>query len=57
MPEKKLTPNYSIQCTVESCANHCHSEKYCGLDSICVGTHESDPKVTQCTDCQSFVKM
>ncbi|PWL49668.1 MAG: DUF1540 domain-containing protein [Clostridiales bacterium] len=52
----KCTPNYNIRCHVTSCANHCGQEEYCALDCICVGTHESDPKVQECTDCQSFIK-
>lgn len=48
--------NKSIHCTVTSCSNHCSCEDYCSLDSIQVGTHETDPKMDQCTDCQSFMK-
>ncbi len=55
MPEK-LTPNYNVRCTVANCANHCPSEEYCGLDSICIGSHEPHPDTGECTDCQSFVK-
>lgn len=51
------TPNHSIRCSVEKCAHHCASEAYCGLDSIQVGTHEANPTVDQCTDCQSFKPM
>ncbi|MBO5185052.1 MAG: DUF1540 domain-containing protein [Oscillospiraceae bacterium] len=47
--------NKSIGCTVEKCAHHCHSENYCTLDQVSIGTHESDPKVCQCVDCESFV--
>lgn len=50
------TPNTSIQCNVESCAHHCKSQQYCGLNSIQVGTHETNPTQDQCTDCQSFRK-
>ena len=50
-------PNRSIHCAVYSCANHCKSDEYCGLECICVGTHESNPSVDQCTDCQSFRQM
>lgn len=53
---KKSDKNPSIQCTITNCANHSKSEDYCALDRIQVGTHESDPQVTECTDCQSFVK-
>lgn len=51
------TPNSSIRCNVTSCAHHCESAQYCGLNSIQVGTHESNPVVDQCTDCQSFEKL
>ena len=48
------TPNMSIQCTVTNCANHCQEKQYCGLEAITVGTHEANPTMDQCTDCQSF---
>ena len=48
------TPNQSIQCTVSNCANHCQDQNYCGLTTIRVGTHESNPTMVECTDCQSF---
>lgn len=50
------TPNTAIRCAVTSCANHCKTEQYCGLSSIQVGTHECNPKMDECTDCQSFRK-
>ncbi len=50
--EKKA--NHCIACSVEQCANNSHSG-YCVLDKIQVGTHESNPTVVQCTDCESFV--
>ena len=50
-------PNHAIKCTVNSCANHCQSEQYCGLESIRVGTHEAHPSQDRCTDCQSFQEM
>lgn len=46
--------NQSIKCTVSQCAHHCDSEDYCSLNSIDVGTHESNPTETQCVDCESF---
>lgn len=46
--------NESIQCTVEQCIHHCGDENYCSLDTIQVGTHEADPTVVECTDCESF---
>ena len=50
--EKKA--NHYIACSVEQCANH-SGEGYCALDKIQVGTHEQNPTVIQCTDCESFV--
>ena len=50
------TPNTSIKCAVTSCTHHRKDAQYCGLNSIQVGTHESNPTVDQCTDCQSFRK-
>ena len=47
--------NTTIECTVTQCANHCKSQEYCALDKIKVGTHEQNPTVVQCTDCESFV--
>ena len=51
------TPNTAIQCSVTNCTYHCQGAEYCGLNAIRVGTHESDPTVEQCTDCQSFRKL
>ena len=48
--------NKSIECHVTQCDHHCATENYCSLDKICVGTHEANPTVDQCTDCLSFVK-
>lgn len=50
------TPNRSIECSVKQCRNHCGYENFCALDKICVSTHEKDPKIYECTDCESFVK-
>lgn len=47
--------NKSIKCTVKQCTNHAGAENYCSLDCIEVGTHESNPTMNQCTDCQSFL--
>lgn len=46
--------NQAIACTVEQCKNHCSDKSFCTLDSIQVGTHEANPSMDQCTDCQSF---
>lgn len=51
------TPNTSIHCSVTDCAYHCQEAQYCGLNAIQVGTHESNPAMDQCTDCQSFEKL
>ena len=48
------SPNRSIHCSVENCAHHCQSVPYCSLEAIQVGTHEANPTVVECTDCQSF---
>ena len=48
--------NKSIACTVTSCKHHCGTQEYCSLNKIQVGTHECNPSLDQCTDCQSFVK-
>lgn len=51
---KCSTPNYSIKCSVSNCKHHCGAQQYCSLDSIMVGTHEQNPTMVPCTDCQSF---
>ena len=48
--------NPSIKCDVVSCKHNMDSEHYCTLDCICVGTHEANPTVPECTDCLSFEK-
>ena len=48
--------NHAIEGHVSQCNNHCGCEDYCTLDKVCIGTHECDPTVDQCTDCLSFVK-
>lgn len=52
---KQNNPNFSIKCTVGQCENHCGEKDYCALDTVKIGTHESEPKVCQCVDCESFV--
>lgn len=46
--------NKSIHCTVSQCKYNNTQEHYCSLDSIKVGTHEPNPTVPKCTDCESF---
>ncbi len=46
--------NSSIKCSVNKCKNHCGCENYCSLNSVVIGTHEADPTVCQCVDCESF---
>ncbi len=48
--------NQAIQCTVTQCEYHCEDENYCTLASIKVGTHENNPTVCECVDCESFAK-
>lgn len=48
-------PNKSIGCTIKNCQNHCDSEDFCSLDKIMIGTHEANPTMCECTDCNSFV--
>ena len=43
--------NHAIECHVTQCNNHCGCADYCSLDKVCIGTHECDPTVDQCTDC------
>ena len=52
----KCTPNKSIECSVQQCAYHCTEGNYCALNTIKVGTHETNPTTTECVDCQSFEK-
>lgn len=46
--------NMSIKCSVQQCKYNNNSDNYCTLDVIKVGTHEANPTVVECTDCQSF---
>ncbi|MEE1061920.1 MAG: DUF1540 domain-containing protein [Ruminococcus sp.] len=46
--------NRSIKCTVDQCKYNNTKESFCSLESIKVGTHESNPTMSECTDCQSF---
>lgn len=53
--EMNKKPNHSIACTVTQCANHAHTCDFCALDKVMIGTHENNPTVKQCVDCESFV--
>ena len=46
--------NRCISCSVYQCANN-SGEGYCALDKINVVSHEANPTVSECTDCESFV--
>lgn len=46
--------NSSIKCSVEQCRNHCDTENYCSLNEVKIGTHEQNPTMKQCVDCESF---
>ncbi len=48
--------NHSIKCTVDECKHHCCGENYCSLSCVSIGTHEPDPTICQCVDCESFVR-
>lgn len=49
-----MDKNPSIKCSVASCKYNNQSQKYCTLNQINVGTHETNPKQIECTDCESF---
>lgn len=46
--------NESIKCSINNCAHHAQEKDYCTLNEIKVGTHEANPTVKECTDCESF---
>lgn len=49
-----MTKNPAIKCSISECKHHCGTENYCSLCCISVGTHEANPTVVECTDCESF---
>ena len=49
-----MSVNSSIKCSVKSCQYNDEAKAYCTLDEIKVGTHEKNPTVPECTDCESF---
>ena len=46
--------NQCVMCTVDQCKHHNQSKNYCSLEAVKIGTHEENPTMCQCTDCQSF---
>ena len=46
--------NSSIKCTVSNCQYNNEAKSYCTLNEIKIGTHEKNPTMIQCTDCESF---
>lgn len=50
-----MEANNCIECSIVNCKHHAQSVNYCTLDKIKVGTHEANPTVKECTDCDSFV--
>lgn len=51
-----MSVNESIKCSVNSCKYNDESKQYCTLNEIQVGTHECNPTMVECTDCESFEK-
>ena len=49
-----MKKNQSIHCDVKACKYNYEKESYCSLNEIKVGTHEPNPSVPECTDCNSF---
>lgn len=52
--EQHKNPN--IRCTVEQCRHNLGSECFCTLDVVHIGTHEPNPTMKECVDCDSFEK-
>lgn len=48
-----MAKNSGVKCSVEQCKYN-EEKQYCNLQVIQVGTHEKNPTMDQCTDCQSF---
>lgn len=49
-----MKKNDSIKCNIENCKYNNASENYCTLSQIQIGTHEANPTMIECTDCESF---
>lgn len=56
IPHMEHQKNPNIHCTVEQCAHNLCTEQFCTLDQVQIGTHEADPSVKECVDCNSFKK-
>ena len=52
MDQENINP--SIECSVQQCTYHASKADYCSLDTVQIGTHESDPAQGPCTDCHPF---
>ena len=50
----KMENNSHIQCTVQQCKHNNACCNLCSLDVIRIGTHEQNPTMAECTDCNSF---
>ena len=48
--------NPNIHCTVDQCRHNLCTEPFCTLDTVHIGTHETEPNVKECVDCNSFEK-
>lgn len=48
--------NPNIHCTVGQCRHNLCTEPFCTLDTVHIGTHETEPSVKECVDCNSFEK-
>ena len=46
--------NKCIRCSVSQCKYHCNTSNYCTLDTVSIGTHEANPTMPECVDCNSF---
>lgn len=51
-----MKKNDNIRCTVSQCEYNMRTEDYCCLECIQVGSHDVNPTVPECVDCNSFVK-
>ena len=49
-----MEKNAHVQCTVQQCKHNNAGCNLCSLDVIRIGTHEPNPTMCECTDCNSF---